>query len=87
MLFYVEILFGCTVGDSKNIYTEMKGVLGHDSPLVRLYWAGDNLGFWDEFVLNHAPGGESIVTVRAVDQQSSELPLYQGCPRNICSNL
>ena len=24
---------------------EMKGVLGHDSALVRLYWAGDNLGY------------------------------------------
>ena len=24
--------------------TEMTGVLGHDSALVRLYWAADNLG-------------------------------------------
>ena len=23
---------------------EMNGVLGHDSAIVRLYWAGDNLG-------------------------------------------
>ena len=23
---------------------EMTGVLGHESALVRLYWAGDNLG-------------------------------------------
>ena len=27
----------------------MNGVLGHDSELLRLYWAGDNLGEWDEF--------------------------------------
>ena len=27
----------------------MNGVLGHDSALVRLSWAGDNLGEWGEF--------------------------------------
>ena len=26
----------------------MIGVLGHDSALLRLYWAGDNLGEWHE---------------------------------------
>ena len=26
------------------IQNEMTGVLGHDSVLIRLYWAGDNLG-------------------------------------------
>ena len=28
----------------------MIGVLGHDSALLRLYWAGDILGKWDEFL-------------------------------------
>ena len=27
----------------------MNGVLGHDTALLRLYWARDNLGEWDEF--------------------------------------
>ena len=27
----------------------MIGVIGHDSALLKLYWAGDNLGEWDEF--------------------------------------
>ena len=27
----------------------MIGVLGHDSALLRLYWAGDNLGELNEF--------------------------------------
>ena len=27
---------------------------------VRLYRAGDNLGQWDKFVMNHAPGAGSI---------------------------
>ena len=31
----------------------MIGVLGHDSALLRLYWAGDNLGEWDEFYSSH----------------------------------
>ena len=30
--------------DSLAQKIEMNGVLGHDSALVRLYWAGDNLG-------------------------------------------
>ena len=30
----------------------MIGVLGHDSALLRLYWAGDNLSEWDEFVVS-----------------------------------
>ena len=37
---------------------EMIGVLGHDSALLRLYWAGDNLGEWDEFCYESCPGGE-----------------------------
>ena len=30
----------------------MNGVLGNDSAISRLYWAGDNLGEWDEFRLS-----------------------------------
>ena len=33
----------------------MNGVLGHDSALLRLYWAGDNLGKWDEFCHESCP--------------------------------
>ena len=38
----------------------MIGVSGHDSALLRLYWAGDNLGESDEFCYDHAPGAGSI---------------------------
>ena len=44
----------CLEGHVKNQYSfvkvdnsyinEMNGVLGHDFALLRLYWAGDNLG-------------------------------------------
>ena len=33
----------------------MIGVLGHDSAMLRLYWAGDNLGEWDEFCYESWP--------------------------------
>ena len=33
----------------------MIGVLGHDSALVRLSGAGDNLGEWDEFCYEPCP--------------------------------
>ena len=56
------------------IFPHMNDVLGHDSA-VRLYWAWDNLGKWNKFVMNHAPGAGSIT--RLVDQQSSELPLLR----------
>ena len=51
--------------------------LSHDSTLVRLYWAGDNLVNEMNFVMNHASGAGSIA--RPVDQQSSAMPLYHGC--------
>ena len=39
----------------------MNGVLGHDSALIRLYWAGDNLGANEmNVVMNHAAGAGSI---------------------------
>ena len=47
----------------------MMGVLVRDSALVRPCWA------WD----NHAPGARW--TARPIDQQSSSLPLYFGCPQ------
>ena len=49
----------------------MNGVLGHYSALVRLYWAGDNMGLWDFLII-------PFVQDRPVDQQSSALPLYHG---------
>ena len=39
---------------------EIDAVLGHDSELVRLYWAGDNWGNELTFVMNHASGAGSI---------------------------
>ena len=45
---------------------------------VRLYWTGDNLGWWDEFYDESYPWCKSIA--RPVDQQSSSLPLCYGCP-------
>ena len=63
-------------GQEKSVY--MIGVLGHDPALGRLYWARD-LGNQMNFVMNHAPGAGSIA--QPVDQQSSALPLYHGCPQ------
>ena len=56
----------------------MIGVLGHDSALQGYTgpdttWANDI-----NSVMNHAPGAGSIA--RPVDQRSSTLPLYHGCP-------
>ena len=56
----------------------MNAVLGHDSALVRLYWAGVNLGNEMNFVMNCTPGAGSLA--QPVDQQSSVLRLYHGCP-------
>ena len=36
-------------------YEWMIGVLGHDSALCRLYWAGDNQCDWDEFYYESCP--------------------------------
>ena len=33
-----------------------------------LYWAGDNLGQWDYFIMNHAPGARSIARSGPADQ-------------------
>ena len=56
----------------------MNGILGHDFALLRLYWGRATWANEMNFVMNHAPGAGSIV--RPVDQQSSVLPLYHGCP-------
>ena len=37
------LLYGTVTHDSCTV-NEMTSVLGHDSALLRLYWAGDNLG-------------------------------------------
>ena len=55
----------------------MNGVLGHDSTLVRLYWAGVTQVNEVNLIMKHVPGAGSIA--RPVDQQSSALPLYHGC--------
>ena len=58
---------------------EMKGVVSHDSALVKGY-TGLGTTWADEVnnVMNHASGAGLIA--RTVDQQSSALPLYYGCP-------
>ena len=56
----------------------MNGVLGHDSALVWLYWAGATWDIEMNFVMKHALGAGLIA--RPVDQQSRVLPLYHGCP-------
>ena len=33
------------LNDYRVLANEMDGVLGHDSALIRLHWAGDNLGY------------------------------------------
>ena len=39
-----------------TLFTEwMNSVLGHDSALLNLYWAGVNLGEWDEFCYEACP--------------------------------
>ena len=55
----------------------MNGVLGHDSALLRLHWAGDDHNERN-FIMNHDPGAGCLA--RLVDQQSSALPLYRGPP-------
>ena len=56
----------------------MIGVLGLNSTLVMLYWAGLTWVNEMNFVMNSVPGAGAIA--RLVDQQSSELPLYHRCP-------
>ena len=51
---------------------------------VRLYWAGDNLGKWDELWYNHAPGARSITW--PVNLQSIMLPLCYECPFSVKIN-
>ena len=49
----------------------VNGALGHDSALIRLYWAGTTWANEMNLVMNHAPDARSIA--RPVDQQSSAL--------------
>ena len=53
----------------------MNGVLGYESALVRLYWAGPGTTWGNgmNFVVNHAPGSGLIA--RPIDGQYSTLPL------------
>ena len=57
----------------------MIGVLGHDTGQGTT-WANEM-----NFVMNYAPGGESIA--RPIDQQASTLPLSYGCPHIINMSL
>ena len=41
----------------------MNGVLCHDSALLRLYWAGDNLGEWFEFCYESCPRCTNICNI------------------------
>ena len=44
-----------TVGNTGHESNQMNGVSGYDSALLRLYWAGDNLGEWDGFCYESCP--------------------------------
>ena len=54
----------------------MNGVLGHDSALLKLYWAGDKLGKCDECCYESCPWHR---IAWPVGQQPSVLPLYHEC--------
>ena len=55
----------------------MNGVLGCDSALVRLNWAGIIWADEMNIFMNHAPG-EGLIT-QTIDQQSIWLPLCHSC--------
>ena len=57
----------------------MISLLDNDFALQGYTGPGTNFANEMKFVMNHVPGAGSIV--RPVDQQSSALPLYQGCSR------
>ena len=64
-----------------NSQNEINGVLGHDSAFLRLHRArADEMNIF----INHAPGAGSMA--QPVDQQSSALQLYHGCPDQIHYN-
>ena len=66
---------------TKRLSIIMIGVLGHDSALVKYTGLGTTWGNEMKSAMNHDPGAGSIA--RPVDQQSSALPLYHGCPLSI----
>ena len=50
----------------------MNDVLGHGSALVKLYLAGDNLGYNEmNYDMNHAPGAGSIARPRPAVQHAT----------------
>ena len=55
LIFLTSLSLSWSTYLSLSLRNEMKGVLGHDSPLVMLYWARDNLGEWDEFCYISCP--------------------------------
>ena len=50
---------------------EMIGVLGHDSALLRLNWAGDNLGEWDEFCYESCPSCKNTIELESINGQNN----------------
>ena len=56
----------------------INGVLGHGSELYGYTGPGTTWANGMYFVMNHVPGAGS--PAQPVDQQSSALPLYHGCP-------
>ena len=60
---------------------EMIGVLDHDSALKSYTGTGTTWAIEVNFVMNHAPGADSID--RPVDQQSSMLQLCYGSPMHV----
>ena len=71
----LEMIYTHILYTSFRIMQQMIGVFRPRFCIVRLYWAWDNLGEWDEFC--YAPGAGS--NARPVFQQSSALPLYHRC--------
>ena len=55
-------------------WNEMTGFIMPRFCTVRLYWVRDNLGEWDEFVTNHAPGAGSSFNLW------TSSPAWYDCP-------
>ena len=73
---HCEFLFGRLNQSVERFYKQMNGVLGHDSAL-RLNWAGDNLGEWEEFCYESWRRIDPSTCWPAV--HASALLLYYGC--------
>ena len=63
----------------------MNGVLGHDSALVRLYWAGATRANETDFVMNHTPGAGSIA--RPITSNSARYHYITDVPHSIIISM